>query len=244
MSKKNPDGDGDGDDRGAGADNDAGPNGGGCYDDASNHTNETANSHLTACSWIDQADNNRGRTGLRKKVNLLNALSIPGSPYLNIGLPQWELGVYSGDQADRPEWSMNFRNIVHDNPILSDFVSKIPDSMRESWGRYMGSVGKGYPTVLSFHDWLVSKDKAIRMGGTSITSFAVPPLKQGLLILVIRPGQVSKGALMLLLPVLSLPVPDPIVLVIVTHRRLQRHRRLQSHPVLVVNPMVIKVRHA
>jgi hypothetical protein len=36
------------------------------------------------------------------------------------GLPQFSVDKFEGDPADWPEWSSSFKNLIHDNPMLTD----------------------------------------------------------------------------------------------------------------------------
>ena len=36
-----------------------------------------------------------------------------------VGLPDFDLQIFSGDYIEWPEWSLDFHNFVHDNPALS-----------------------------------------------------------------------------------------------------------------------------
>lgn len=61
--------------------------------------------------------------------------------------------------------TMGFEEDLRSKGLLSELKSKLPDSMLESWGKYVMRRGKGNPDVLLFHDWLVEKEEAMRQGG-------------------------------------------------------------------------------
>jgi hypothetical protein len=65
--------------------------------------------------------------------------------------------------------SINFENDLSSLGLLTEFKSKIPESMRESWGRYVNQRG-GLPSVSLFHAWLSEKDEAIPAGCVTVTA--------------------------------------------------------------------------
>jgi len=66
--------------------------------------------------------------------------------------------------------SMNFEHDLLGKGLLSDLVSKLSSGLRESWGNYIVKYGDGDPSVILFHDWIVSRERALRLGGAIASS--------------------------------------------------------------------------
>jgi hypothetical protein len=62
---------------------------------------------------------------------------------------------------------MNFEHDLLGEGLLSDLVSKLSSGLRESWGNYIVKYGDGDPSVILFHDWIVLRERALRLGGLS-----------------------------------------------------------------------------
>ncbi len=61
--------------------------------------------------------------------------------------------------------TMGYKADLKAKGLLVDLTSKLPQYMKESWGRFIVSQGKGDPNVELFHKWLVDKETALRYGG-------------------------------------------------------------------------------
>lgn len=60
--------------------------------------------------------------------------------------------------------TMGYETDLKAKGLYTDLKSKLPLNMRESWGRYVVKKG-GDPNVEMFHQWLVEKEEALRIGG-------------------------------------------------------------------------------
>ena len=58
---------------------------------------------------------------------------------------------------------LGFEADLKSQSLLSDLITKLPESMRKSWGRYVQKYGP--PDVSKFEQWLSQEEDALRLGG-------------------------------------------------------------------------------